>query len=144
MCPLGDSVEVQGIRDMNKQPQFCTFQQFSEGIQVRTGEFHVLKLDPLCFRVRLQIDPARLNSVDDRFTLTGRNKGGDEIDKHVKTTADDLIRGDGYVDLLYMPVWPNLRYSLEVDPGKEGSPYLLFDDVPGQEIGVPAFASQKH
>lgn len=122
---------------MADEVRYCTWSELREGITLSTGKRHVLKVVPLCVKVRIHIDPDDAHSLDDKFTLTGFDSAGSPVDEQVQTVKDDQVPGDSFVDLIYVPIEPNLRYSLEVDPGKEGRPYLLFERIPGEELGIP-------
>lgn len=76
--------------------------------------------------LRLPIDPSVAASLDYRFELTG---GGGSY-RQAKTIHDDLVAGDGFTDLIFTRMRADWKYSLRVDPGKEGDPYFLFEDVP--------------
>lgn len=79
--------------------------------------------------VRLPIDPNEAQSLDDRFTLFGGDNVDDRQYEQVKTTSDDTVDGDDYVDLVFTDLIEGLDYWLEVDPGKEGEPYFAFESV---------------
>jgi hypothetical protein len=91
---------------------------------IRNGSV-VLAKPLFSFYVRLPIDPADAASIDDKFELTS----SDGSYRQVKTIRDDLIAGDRYVDLLFTKMRPDAKYSLQIDPGKEGDPYFLFKDI---------------
>jgi hypothetical protein len=81
-------------------------------------------------RVRLAIDPAAATSADDTFTLTS----DDGSFKKVLTVRDDAVPGDEFTDLIFANLKTTLKYTLEVNPGKEGAPYKVFENVPFQEL----------
>jgi hypothetical protein len=80
--------------------------------------------------LRLAIDPAQPDSQDDKFTL----KSTDGQYTKTLTVKDDLVQGDQFTDLVFDNLKMSQNYTLEVDPGAEGSPFKLFEDVPLQEI----------
>jgi hypothetical protein len=75
--------------------------------------------------VRLEIDPRQAEARDDVFRLIG----DDGAYTQTKTIRDDQIPGDDYVDLKFDSLIRGLRYSLEVNPGAEGEPYLAFENL---------------
>jgi hypothetical protein len=81
-------------------------------------------------QIRLAIDPADATSADDKFTL----KSTDGTYQKVMTVKDDSIPGDEFTDLVFENLKTTLNYTLEVDPGKEGSPYKVFENVPFQDL----------
>lgn len=97
------------------------------GVTRPTAETHELRLLVLTIRVRLEIDPNDSASRDDRFIL--RATKGSAEQQIIKTIKDDQVPGDASVDLVYEHLWRDHRYTLEVDPGAEGEPYLVFKDV---------------
>ena len=81
-------------------------------------------------RIRLAIDPQEAASQDDRFTL----KATDGSYEKTLTVKDDYLQGDAFLDLVFDNLKVNCRYTLEIDPGREGKPYTLFEDVPFMEL----------
>jgi len=80
--------------------------------------------------IRIPIDPAEAASQDDTFTL----KSSDGSYQVRQTVKDDKVPGDAYVDLIFENLKVSLKYTLEVNPGAQGSPYKVFEDVPFQEL----------
>jgi hypothetical protein len=80
--------------------------------------------------VRIPIDPAEAASQDDTFTL----KSTDGKYQVQQTIKDDKVPGDAYVDLIFENLKASLKYTLEVNPGAQGSPYKIFEDVPYQDL----------
>jgi len=80
--------------------------------------------------IRLPIDPEEAASKDDRFTLTS----ADGTYEKVLTVRDDAVEGDAFVDLVFDNLRQSAAYTLEVDPGAEGTPYALFEEVPYGEL----------
>jgi hypothetical protein len=97
-----------------------------------TNQQHVVRvkhfLGQVC--VRLDIDPNNAKSMDDKFRLFSTDNSFEQI----KTIRDDVTPGDKYVDLIFTNVPRALRFSLEIDPGKEGTPFLLLEDAPYSEL----------
>jgi hypothetical protein len=78
----------------------------------------------------LDIDPREKKSLDDRFTLSST----DGSFSRTLTVADDASPDNEQVELKFEGLDMQLRYTLEVDPGKEGSPYKVFEDRPFDEL----------
>ncbi len=100
--------------------------------KLRVKPVPVLRPQKYRLRVRLPIDPQQAETCDDLFTLYS---SGEEF-RQTLSVSDDLVPGDQYVDLEYSGLVPGLTYSLEINPGQEGAPYLFFEDVPF--AGLPA------
>lgn len=103
-------------------------------IDLSDGETGVAKEDSYDLYVRLAIDPNDARTVDDRFTLFGRSLNSSQAYRQLKTTADDLLEGDSYVDLVFSDLIPEQQYSLEVEPGAPGEKYNLFEDIPWDNL----------
>lgn len=101
--------------------------------ELKTNEQHTIVVPIKRLRVRLAIDPKRAESFDDRFILYETDPEGDRR-KQLRTTKDDMVKGDEYVDLMYDHLRPDHKYTLMIDPGAEGAPYPLFEDVPYEDI----------
>ncbi len=86
--------------------------------------------DLTTLRVRLDIDPSLASSQDDAFRLFSSDGAWEQR----RTIVDDLVPGDAWVDLAFEGLDPARSYSLEVDPGADGPPYLVFEDVPRAEL----------
>jgi hypothetical protein len=54
--------------------------------------------------------------------------------KQSKTLKADKTKGESSLKLVFTDIAPSLDYSLRVDPGIEGYPYYLFEDVPYQKL----------
>ncbi len=111
-----------------------TVQQLMEGVSLSTGSKHIIEVMNYKLRLRLEIDPNEVSSVDDRFTLFGGKNVDSRDYQQVKTTEDDLVEGDDYVDLCFTDLIPDLNYWLEIDPGKEGEKYYAFENEPWSRI----------
>lgn len=123
-------------RNMKDQRQIyrLTVDELRGGSDVATGTESIFMLIRLDFRVRLEINPADARTRDDRFTLRGTS--GPCSYHQVKTVRDDQVVGDECVDLVFTGLVRNARYELEVDPGHEGSPYVVFKDLPCAEMNL--------
>lgn len=102
----------------------------STNFLIRSGGTTELVHEIPSLYIRLPIDPSLAKSKDDKFTLTS----SDGTYEKVLTIKDDKVDGDEFVDLVFDNLKAKLKYSLEVDPGKEGSPYKLFEDVPYNDL----------
>ena len=78
------------------------------------------------FRARICLGTEEASHQKDRFTLKSSN--GAYV--KVRTLKDDLIPGDGFVDLDYPDLLPDTAYTLDVLYGEDGSRAVLFEDVP--------------
>jgi hypothetical protein len=83
-------------------------------------------------RVRLNIDPNDKKTEDDTFTLFSTD--GAKTYNQVLTIKGDKVPGDKYLDLDFEDCPTELSYTLEVDPGKEGSKYRVFEKTPFKEL----------
>ena len=97
---------------------------------VRDGKVSLEK-PKVSLYVRLGIDPNDAATKDDKFQLSSTDGGSYQ---QTKTVRDDLVKGDRCVDLIFTGIRPDLKYSLKIDPGKEGEPYFIFEDLPYREI----------
>lgn len=80
--------------------------------------------------IRLFIDPAEASTDDDKYKLFSTDG------KYSKTftVKDDKTDGDKFIDLIYTGLRSGSNYTLEIDPGAEGKPYKVFDDVPFKDL----------
>lgn len=85
-------------------------------------------------RVRIPIDPEKASSRDDKFKLVVKSDPDTVEAEETRTVKDDLVEGDECVDLVFSQGLPDRLYSLEIDPGKEGDPYWMFEDTPADEL----------
>jgi LysM repeat protein len=81
--------------------------------------------------VRLDVNPEEAKSDDTSFKLFSTDKTYEQI----KTIQNDSIPGTDYVDLIFDQIPLGSNYSLEIDPGKNIQPYLLFEDIPYDHLG---------
>jgi len=87
----------------------------------------------LCF----DIDPNDSEVQDDEFIL----KGSDSTQPYYQklTVRDDKIIGNKTLELNFLNVNPLWSYTLEINPGAEGSTYTLFENVPFKTISSLKF-----
>jgi hypothetical protein len=99
-----------------------------------TRRFQVQRRAGRDVRVRLQVDPAEPATEDDRYTLflTGDRARW----SRTLTPKDDAEPGDRWLTLVFtgLPTEADARFSLEVDPGAEGEPYLVLDGLTHDEL----------
>ena len=78
------------------------------------------------WRVRLDIDPKSQEHNDDTFCLLSMDDG--KTYKQIRTAKNDKKPGDDYLDLEFTDLKEGVRYVLEIDEGKEGGKYRLFEN----------------
>jgi hypothetical protein len=105
-------------------------QSAAVNFKMKSGEISRLVHSSPILHLRLPINPAEASSKDDKFTLTS----SDGSYKKELTVKDDKVDGDAFVDLLFDNLKTTKAYTLEVDPGSEGGPYRLFEDIPYEEL----------
>lgn len=98
--------------------------------KIKSGVKNDLKIILPELYIRIPINPNLAESLDDKFKLTS----ADGKYKQVFTVKDDKINGDDFVDLCFQNLKYSQKYTLEIDPGAEGSPYNVFEDLTFQEI----------
>jgi hypothetical protein len=98
--------------------------------KVKSGEKNNLEIILPELYIRIPINPNLAESLDDKFKLTS----ADGKYKQVFTVKDDKIDGDDFVDLCFQNLKYSQKYTLEIDPGAEGSPYQVFEDLTYQNI----------
>ena len=97
---------------------------------IKTGELSPLSHIIPILHVRLAIDPNEASSKDDKFKLSS----DDGTYEKTLTVKDDKVEGDNFVDLVFENLKISKKYTLEVNPGAEGTPYKLFEDIPYTEL----------
>jgi hypothetical protein len=117
---------------MSTPPRKVTLEALQRGIELQTDAVHTLVLELPRLELRLPIDPRVAEHWDERFILTVVQGGSAK--RIVKGVRDDHVPGDAYVDLVYDELIPGARYTLTVDPGKEGAPYHVFEDLAHDEL----------
>jgi len=118
-----------------------TWDQLTTGIPLPTGKRHHLVVPSHELVVRFEMPPeggaqsqAQVQVDEEKFTLIGgRTKDSPEY-QQTKTSKDDLIKGDAYIDIRFTGLLPDLSYWLEVDPGGSQPKYLAFEAVAWDEI----------
>ncbi len=84
------------------------------------------------FRAQFKIDPNEASSSDDKFILFSVDDN--QTYKQQKTVKDDLTSDDDTVEIVFDDLDRELSYSLQVDPGKEGEPYFVFENRPFNDL----------
>lgn len=110
-----------------------TLKQARAGIELQTDQRHVIVIELPQLVVRLLSDPSAPPS-EQRFTLKGGHSLAAPRYTQTLTGADDLIKGDEYMDLRFTNLIPGLSYWLEVDPGGGHAKYMAFEAVPWGQI----------
>jgi hypothetical protein len=108
--------------------------EFKEGLKLSNGTTYRITLVKNNFRVRVEIDPSDYRSLDDTFSLLGKDSSGQIAYQQVKSRNDDIVEGDGFVDLIFLDLKPELIYSFRIDPGKDGECYYAFEEMPWSEL----------
>jgi hypothetical protein len=98
--------------------------------KVKSGEKNNLEIILPELYIRIPINPNLAESLDDKFKLTS----ADGKYKQDFTIKDDKFDGDDFVDLCFQNLKYSQKYTLEIDPGAEGSPYKVFEDLNYQNI----------
>jgi hypothetical protein len=93
--------------------------------------FAEIKKKGVVLRIRLLVDPSDPRNTDDLFTLTSEPPGAYH---KVQTVGDDITPGDTTVDLIFDGLDPDLKYSLEIDTGLDGTKYFLFKNLSYGEL----------
>jgi len=87
---------------------------------------HPLK-PPYEITIDLQVDPADMESSDDKFTLFSTDET--KTYERTLTVEDDRVEGDDQITLTFKDLDPDLSYTLMVDPGFGDPQYALFTEV---------------
>lgn len=83
---------------------------------------------PGTFEVTFAIDPNSAEAQDDKFILYSTDD--DNTYYQEKTPKDNISKDKSDTVIRFTGLKKDLNYSLGVDPGKEGDPYLVFEDLP--------------
>ncbi|MBN1760997.1 MAG: hypothetical protein JW863_21900 [Chitinispirillaceae bacterium] len=79
------------------------------------------------FEVSFAIDPTSAECQDDKFILYSTDEENSYYQE--KTPKDNVSKEAGETKIRFTGLKKSLSYSLGVDPGKEGEPYLVFEDL---------------
>ncbi|MFC1705250.1 hypothetical protein ACFL59_00325 [Planctomycetota bacterium] len=127
-APTPDDVKKADPSGKNEVKSTDRFKAF----RCRTGKPYKFAFEICTFDAELEIDPDDKTAADDVYTLSSTDDQKTYCQK--KTIRDDKVPGDGSLTLTYTDLNPDLSYSLLVDPGAEGDPYHLFEDVPYDKL----------
>jgi hypothetical protein len=117
----------------NQRHKF-TKAELRRGVPLGTALTHVIEMVDYRLTVRLGVDPSARESIDDIFTLIGGTSPSSATYRQTKTARDDAIKGDKYLDLVFTGLIPELKYWLEVDPGRDGTKYFGFSGLEWMRI----------
>ena len=98
--------------------------------EIKTGEISTIVHPTPSIHIRLFIDPAEASTDDDKYKLFASN--GDY--SKTLTVKGDQTEGDKFIDLIFDGIKTKWNYTLEIDPGSEGQPYKVFEDVPFKDL----------
>lgn len=96
----------------------------------KTGEASKFVYPSPTVHIRLYIDPSDATTDDDKYKLFATNGNYSKT----LTVKDDKIDGDKFIDLVFEGLKSDGKYTLEIDPGAEGKPYKVFEDVPFKDL----------
>lgn len=85
-----------------------------------------LKMPRNNFYLRLDIDPNDIANSSETITLFSTDAA--KKINIVKTIKDDILKSDTYLDLLFEELDPSLKYTLDINIGKDGETHQLFTD----------------
>jgi hypothetical protein len=127
-----EKVQLEGSRD---RPRVLYLPRAWTQKGLATGRSHTIRARPVPgdLYLRLPIDPEDAKELEDRFTL----ESADGSYRQERSVKDDLIEGDGALDLLFTDLPRSGRYSLSVDPGGGRQPYCLIEGVTYEELHRP-------
>lgn len=110
----------------------CKVKHTKGANKIESGLLEMPNKKKATFRIKIDIPPDEASSQDDVYSLFST----DEKQSYKKelTVKDDLVPGDQSIDLEFTDLDENLSYSLEVDPGKEGISYFIFENTPFKEL----------
>ena len=111
-----------------------TQQQAAQGRQLDAPGSFIVRCGPAQIVLTLGIDPDNPGTEDDKYSLyspADRSKYSKTL-----TPKDDAVPGDSAITLEFgeLPDDLSVPFFLEIDPGAEGEPFLLFQDVPGVDL----------
>lgn len=115
--------------------------QAKQGLELEGDQSYIIRCGLPAIVVVLGIDPAEKATEDDTYTLfTSVDRS---IYSKTLTPKDDGVPGDDRITLRFDGLPDDLAqdFSLEIDPGAEGQPYLAFEAVPGADLLDPAATS---
>ncbi len=100
----------------------------TDPIPVKTGIMKNITVRfPGEFEVAFAIDPKSAECQDDKFTLFSTDEENTYFQE--KTPQDNISQTAGETKIRFTGLRKDLSYSLGVDPGEEGEPYLVFENL---------------
>ncbi len=78
------------------------------------------------------VDTDAVLTLDDKVTLYSTD--GDRAYERTLSIMDDHNPGNGYLDLVFDGLLPNMNYSCLYAPGQDGEEHHIFKDVPLAEL----------
>lgn len=117
----------------NQRHKF-TKAELRKGVPLRTAVSHVIEMVDHQLTIRLGVDPSARESIDDVFTLIGGTSPSSATYRQMKTAKDDAVKGDKYLELVFTGLVPEVKYWLEIDPGKEGTKYFGFSGLEWMQL----------
>jgi len=101
----------------------------TETIPAKPGDvLNIIVRSQGTLEVVFAIDPESAESQDDKFILYSTDDENTYYQE--KTPLDNISNGKGTTKIRFNGLPKELNYSLGVDPGKEGDPYLIFENKP--------------
>lgn len=100
--------------------------------KIKTGQLNIVSVALNTILIELEIDPEELSSQDDKYILFCSDDKS--IYNKTLTVKNDQIPGDKFLTLIFSKLVSGHSYSLEIDPGAEGEPYYLFENVPLEDL----------
>jgi len=84
------------------------------------------------YRIVVHVNPDLPEAADDKFVLST----ADGAWSQTKTIRDDKLPGNATLELEYRDLPPGQTFTLTVDPGAQGGPYPLFQNVRFDDLAV--------
>ena len=100
----------------------------------RTYTIEVCEPTGFDLHVWLEVDPKKMETWDDTFTLLGGESPESPSYRQRKTTLQDNVQEDDYLELVYTGLSPDLSYWLEVDQGEGGQCYYAFEGLSWDDL----------
>lgn len=104
----------------------ASLSEIESGLTLPTGHHYKIIVHMESLEILFSIDPKSAESQDDKFILYSTDEGDSYYQE--KTPNDNISENDNETLIKFTKIRKDLNYSLGVDPGKEGDPYLVFKD----------------
>lgn len=105
---------------------------------IKSGQMNVIVVTFNTILVELEIDSEEVSSQDDKYTLFCSDDKS--IFNNTLTVKDDHVLGDEFLTLKFTKLVSGHSYSLEIDPGAEGEPYYLMENVSLEDLLSGSFS----